>query len=57
MNTVVTCGYLAVVAVSIGCLSALVIAGHDSLVTDALLALSGAVGGMGLWERLRERGD
>jgi len=45
---------LGLLAVTIATLGALVVTGHDSTVTDALLALSGAVGSLGMWERLKK---
>lgn len=45
---------LLLIAVSVGVLGALVATGHDTAITDGLLALTGAVGGLGLWERLKK---
>jgi len=45
---------LGLYGLTIVCLSALVATGHDSVTTDALLALCGGVGTLGLWERLKK---
>jgi hypothetical protein len=52
-NTLKAC-MLLLMAVTIGTLGALVATGHDSYITNGLLALSGAVGGLGVWERLKK---
>lgn len=44
-------GLIAVVVIS---LSVLVATGHNSGVTDGLLAITGAAGGLGVWERLKK---
>jgi hypothetical protein len=45
---------LGLLAVCVAVLGGCVIAGRDSAVTDGLLALTGAAGGLGLWERLKK---
>ena len=45
---------LGLYGLTIVCLSALVATGHNSVITDALLALCGGVGTLGLWERLKK---
>jgi hypothetical protein len=45
---------LGLYGLSIVCLSALVATGHNSVITDALMALCGGVGTLGLWERLKQ---
>jgi hypothetical protein len=45
---------LGLMGITIMSLAACVATGHDSAVTDGLLALCGAVGSLGLWERLKK---
>jgi hypothetical protein len=45
---------IALLAVVVICLSVLTATGHDSGVKDGLLAITGAVGGLGVWERLKK---
>lgn len=52
-NTLKAC-MLGLLAVTIGTLGALVATNHDSAVTDGLMALCGAVGSLGMWERLKK---
>jgi hypothetical protein len=52
-NTLKACflGLMAVVVVSLAVLVAL---GKDSAVTDGLMAVCGATGALGVWERLKK---
>lgn len=45
---------LGLIAVTVAVLGACVITGHDSAVSDGLLAITGATGSLAVWERLRK---
>jgi len=45
---------LGLMAVTIGVLGGCVISGHDNAVTDGMMVLVGAVGSLGVWDRLKK---
>lgn len=44
---------LGLMGVTMAVLGGCVIAGHDSVITDSMLVMVGAVSGLGIWERLK----
>jgi hypothetical protein len=53
-NTLKAC-FLGLLAVTIVVLGTLITLGHNSAITDSLLVVSGGVGTLGVWERLKSR--
>ncbi len=51
-NTLKAC-LLATMGLTVVVLGACIIAGHNSVIVDGLLTAVGAVGGIGIWERLK----
>lgn len=56
-DLVLKLGFLAICGVTIGCMTALIICGKDGGITNTLLGVASAFGGVNLWQLVKKPED